>query len=205
VSQAHLRVVPTRGDGDGSIDRVRLEALQRGDPEVTAEVIAELIPRVRGWLLRLLGSRNELDDAVQDALTEIARALPRFEGRSTVAYMAHRITVRVAYRYFGKRGKSRETTLEVVPPPADLIDPESRAMGREALRSLYRCLDRLPKRRRVAFVLCAVEGLSPSEAAEVAGVSSTAMRSRLQHARKELARMLSGDPYVSSLMGRGTE
>ena len=51
-------------------------------------------------------------------------------------------------------------------------------------------------------MLCCIEGLSPSDAAAVAGVSPTAMRSRLMHARNELARMLRHDPYVSELMGR---
>lgn len=204
VSRPNLMVL--KGDGEGKVPRAvdeRLEALQAGDAVVIEEVLIELLPKVRRWLYRLLGPRNELDDAVQDALTEIARSLPKFEGRSSVSTLAHKITLRVAYQYFGRRRRTRETTaLELVPPPPDEIDPESRAMGREALQSLYRCLDRLPKKRRTAFALCAIEGLSPTEAAEVVGASPTAMRSRLMRARDELARMLSNDPYVSALMGR---
>ena len=182
----------------------RLEAVRAGDAAVIEEVLTELLPRVRAWLFRLLGPRADVDDATQDALAEIAGALPRFEGRASFSTLAHRITVRVAYRYFGTK-KRRETSLSLVAPPPDEIDPESRAMHREALSRLYRCLDRLPKKRRIAFVLCCVEGLTPQEAAEVAGVSAVAMRSRLMHARAEVARRLSADPYVAALVGAAPE
>jgi RNA polymerase sigma-70 factor, ECF subfamily len=169
--------------------------LRAGDPDATRDALRALLPRVRAWLFRLLGSSSDLDDATQEALTEIARFLPRFEGRSSLATAAHRITVRVAYRYFGA-GKA-EMPLESVP---ELVDPEhieSKVMAREALVRLHRCLDRLPPRRRVAFVLCAIEGLTPTEASRVAGTTALAMRARLIHARREIARMLKHDPYLA--------
>jgi RNA polymerase sigma-70 factor (ECF subfamily) len=179
----------------------RLDAVRAGDPAALEQVLRELLPRIRTWLYRLLGPRSDIDDATQDALSELASALPRFEGRASFATLAHRITVRVAYRYFGTR--QRDGALSLVAPPPDEIDPESRAMHREALARLYRCLDRMPKKRRVAFVLCCVEGLSPQEAAEITGVSAVTMRSRLMHARSDVLRRLAGDPYVSAL-GPGT-
>ena len=176
----------------------RLPALRAGDPAVLQEVLIELLPAVRAWMFRLLGAQADLDDAVQEALAALARALPRFEGRAALATLAHTITVRTAYRFFGR---AKDTPLELVPPPATEIDPESRAMAREVLRRLYRGLRRLRDHRRVAFVLCAIEGLTPAEAAEIEGVSATAMRSRLMHARAELARRLRGDPYVAAVLG----
>jgi RNA polymerase sigma factor (sigma-70 family) len=142
----------------------------------------------------LLGSSADLDDATQEALAEIAGFLPRFEGRSKLETAAYRITVRVAYRYFGP---PKETSLEVVP---ELVDPEcmeSHLMAREALVRLHRCLGRLPARRRVAFVLCAIEGMTPTEASRVAGTTALAMRCRLVYARREVARMLKSDPYLA--------
>jgi RNA polymerase sigma factor (sigma-70 family) len=168
--------------------------LRAGDPDATRDALRSLLPRVRGWLYRMLGGSADLDDATQEALSEIARFLPRFEGRSSLVTAAYRITVRVGYRYFGS---SPEMPLEAVP---ELVDPEcieSQVMAREALARLHRCLERLPAKRRVAFVLCAIEGLTPTEAARVAGTTSLAMRARLIHARREVARMLKHDPYLA--------
>jgi RNA polymerase sigma-70 factor (ECF subfamily) len=187
---------PARRMSDEPDPAIRLALLRANDPDTIHEAIRELVPSVRRWLYRLLGRTPDLDDATQDALAEIATFLPRFEGRSSLETVAHRITVRVAYRYFGR---AREVPLEVVP---DVVGgdsgAESRVMAREALVRLHRCLARLPAKRRVAFVLCAIEGMTPTEAARVADTTALAMRCRLSRARREIARMLARDPYVGA-------
>ncbi len=175
-----------------------LERLRAGDPDAVREALQALLPRVRRWLYRLLGRTADLDDATQDALAEIAAFLPRFEGRSKLETAAYQITVRVAYRYFRSAGRPAEVAIDLVPEPrATGDDAEARVMAREALARLHRCLERLPAKRRVAFVLCAIEGLAPSEAARIAGTTAIAMRCRLTYARREVARMLKGDPYLA--------
>lgn len=175
-----------------------LAKLRAGDPETIRTTLRALLPLVRRWLVRLLGHSPDLDDATQDALSAIARFLPRFEGRSKLETAAHRITVRVAYRYFGSQP---DVSIDDAPEPIDTAaDLEARMDAREALARLQRCLGRLPAKRRTAFVLCAIEGLTPSEAAEVAGTTALAMRCRLVWARREVARMLQGDPYLATLL-----
>lgn len=179
----------------GPADLSQLALLRAGDPDATRDTLRALLPHVRRWLYRLLGRSPDLDDATQDALAEIAGFLPRFEGRSKLETAAHQITVRVAYRYFSR---TRDVSLEVVPELVDVsAGTESRMMAREALARLHRCLNRMPAKRRIAFVLCAIDGLSPSEAAVVAGTTALAMRCRLMYARREIARMLAGDPYLA--------
>lgn len=193
-----LHLAPTPSTPSSFGEPERLEALRRGDRRVVRAAMLELVPKVQRWLYRLLGPRSDLEDAVQDSLSEIARSLPGFEGRSQLSTFAHRITIRVGYRYMGR---NVEQSLELVAPPPDRIDPESQAMSREALRRLYRVLDRMPRKRRVAFVLCAIEGMNPTDAAQLEGTTSPVMRSRLRHARAEVLRRLSADPYVAALTG----
>lgn len=184
-------------------DDDRIARAVAGDPDAVRDTLRALLPHVRRWLVRLLGKTPDLDDATQEALTELARFLPRFEGRSKLETAAHKITVRVAYRYFGT---PKEVALESVPEPmAPVGDADARIVAREALARLQRCLRRLPAKRRVAFVLCAIEGMTPSEAADVAGTTAVAMRCRLVWARRELARMLQHDPYLAQWMPRDVE
>ena len=177
-------------------EAARLARLRDGDPDAVRDALRELLPDVRRWLYHLLGKTPDLDDATQDVLVELAKFLPRFEGRAKLSTVAHTITVRIAYRYFRTRD-----AIAFEPMP-ELADPESnvddRVMAREALARLQRCLCRLPAKRRVAFVLCAIEGLTSAEAAERAGTSALAMRCRLLWARREVARMLRGDPYLAA-------
>jgi RNA polymerase sigma-70 factor (ECF subfamily) len=161
--------------------------LRSRDDALIDRVLRELVPRVRRWMFRQLGPRADVDDATQHALSEIASALHRFEGRSSLVTLAHRICVRVSYKYYRRRAEEPGHI-----EPAS-VDPEEQVAARRALGRLHEALERLPDRRRAAFVLCAVEGLEPSEAAEVLDVSANAMRSLLCRARQDLEAMLEAD------------
>lgn len=156
-----------------------------------------LVPKAERWVARELGPAHDHEEVLQEALSAVALAFDAFDGRSSFDTYAYRIVVRVAHRF---RKSARRSTLEAAPPLPDRVDPESVAMNRQALRALYRALDRLPERRRRAFILCAVEGLTAIEAAELEGTRAATMRSRLRHARRELARLLSHDSYLRELM-----
>lgn len=151
--------------------------------------LSQLFPGVRSLLYRMLGPRADLDDATQEALIELASALPRFRGDSGLSTFARRITVRVGYRYFSRRAVHVELEPERHADHAKLPDEE--LAQRRALARLHRCLAKLPDKRRAAFVLCGIEGLAPEEAAALLGVSAGSMRSRFMHAREELKRLLS--------------
>ncbi|HEX6240252.1 MAG TPA: RNA polymerase sigma factor [Polyangiales bacterium] len=151
--------------------------------------LLQLIPGVRSLLFRMLGPRPDLDDATQDALIELASALPQFAGDSSLATFARSVTVRVGYRYFKRRAPHVELDAEQHAAHGGL--PDAELAQRRALLRLHRCLAKLPDKRRVAFVLCGIEGLSADEAAATLGVQPGAVRSRYMHAREELKRLLS--------------
>jgi RNA polymerase sigma-70 factor (ECF subfamily) len=154
------------------------------------QTLLRLMPSVRRWLYRMLGPAGPLDDAVQDALIELAQALPRFEGRAPVESFARTISVRVAYRYFSRRdGAAIDPELLAGDEP----QPDHQLAERRGLLRLHRCLAKLSPKRRAAFVLCAIEELSPHEAAALVGTSAGSMRARYMHARAELARYLSAE------------
>ena len=50
----------------------RLEALRAGHAAVIEEALAELSPKVRGWVYRRVGPDGAADDVAQEVLTEIA-------------------------------------------------------------------------------------------------------------------------------------
>jgi RNA polymerase sigma-70 factor, ECF subfamily len=169
------------------------------DPAAVSDVLAALLPKLRRWVHRILGPTSALDDVVQDALIAIAHALPRFRGEAAVETFAYRIAIRVASRALRRRRD--EVPLELVPPPPDLVDPESRLAHREMVRSLYRALDELPTKHRLIFVLCELEGMAPSDAAVVLGERAATVRSRLRRARDAVAARLDADGNLAWLRG----
>jgi len=168
-----------------------LSTVRAYDPRLEKErALASLVPVVRATVYRMLGPAASRDDVMQDALIAIARALDGFEGRSSLETYARTITVRVAYRAIG-RVKARACE----PLSDDLAEqgpsPERALSEEQTLRNLHRCLERLPESRRMAFILCGIEEMSPQDAAALVGTTPGAMRARYMHARRELARMLS--------------
>lgn len=164
-----------------------------------ADALATLLPKVRRWVHRILGPSSLLDDTTQDALIAIARALPTFRGDAALDTFAYRITIRIARKALRRRGD--EVSLTLVPPSSDRIDPESPLAYRELMRALYRALDELPTRRRLTFVLCELEGMTPTEAAVVLGEPASTVRSRLRRARDAVTRILHADHRLSWLEG----
>jgi RNA polymerase sigma factor (sigma-70 family) len=160
-------------------------------------VLRDLLPRVRCWTVRLLGPHPDLEDALQDALSEVASALHRYEGRGSLTGLAHRITVRSAYRYFRRKGPWKVELLEI-DGAGESASPEDEVMARQVVTRLYTHLEKLTAPRRTAFVLCAIEEFSPHEAAKIEGCTPVAMRGRYFHAREELARMLEHDAVLAS-------
>ncbi len=178
----------------------RLRLLRGGEgPSDLESTLTALVPKAERWVARELGPGYDHEEALQEALSAVVLAFDAFDGRSAFDTYAYRIVVRVARRF---RTAARRAAVEAAPPLPDRVDPESVTMNRQALRALYRALDRLPERRRRAFVLCAVEGLTAVEAAALEGTRAATMRSRLRHARRELARLLSHDSYLRELMER---
>lgn len=162
--------------------------LRDGNASVIERVLRELFPLVERWVRRLCGPRSDVDDIAQEALTEIASALHRFEGRSSIQTLAHRITTRTAARFFRRPVRHEAQDLDVL--PASDPGPESDAATRQHAARLYALLENLSEVRRTAFVLCCVEELPPAEAAEIVGCSAVTMRSRLFEARAELSALL---------------
>ena len=176
--------------------------LRAGDAAAIEEALCELLPAVRRWIYRRLGPDAALDDVAQEALTEIARALPSFAGESHLTTYAYRICARVISRH-QRRFRAR---LDAPSSAPEALDPQSPEPESRAQR------DRAPSAARGAGLFAAparapARGVhpvrarrrEPGEAAELLGVSPNAVRSRLMHARRELDRRLHGSAVLSQL------
>jgi RNA polymerase sigma-70 factor (ECF subfamily) len=77
-------------------------------------------------------------------------------------------------------------SFENAAPKVDRTTPESEAANREELALFATALGRLGTRKREAFMLVELEGLSAEEVGETLDVSAATIRTRLFYARAEL-------------------
>ena len=109
-------------------------------------------------LYRVIGSNRDMDDLIQDTFIEVFRSLPRFRGEAKLSTWIDRITVRVAYAYFGRR-RPAAVSLELLgDAPSDDAPGDDRAHAREGVRRLYAALAGLGANARLAFALHAIDG-----------------------------------------------
>jgi len=173
-----------------------LVALARaGEDGGRARAYAAIVARHKGALYRLILAHvrdaDEALDLVQDSFVAAHAALGRFDtGRSLRAWLS-RIALNKC-RDWARRRRVRAILARVLPIDAagevadDRVGGEAAAIDRQSLARTLAALDALPDALRAPLILCAIEGLSQSEAAEVLGLSAKAVELRVRRARAAL-------------------
>src|SRR5439155_4788634 len=124
--------------------------------------LAELTERHRAailrYLVRLLGDRQEAEDACQEALLRAHRAFGRLGPEANSRAWLYRIATNTGLNAARRRSRHAARAAGVDPDtlPADLApSPERRA----ELRAVRGAVERLPPRQRAALVLRQFQGL----------------------------------------------
>jgi RNA polymerase sigma-70 factor (ECF subfamily) len=138
-----------------------------------------------------------LEDAVQQSMIALVRALPAFRGECHPAGYASRITLRVALRVRKNRklDASRREALEQRELAGEntALD-EVGARRRELLREL---LEELPEEQAEALTLRVVMGWTLEEVAKASGAPVNTVRSRVRLAKEALrARIETKDDFA---------
>jgi RNA polymerase sigma factor (sigma-70 family) len=149
---------------------------QRGDAIALDQVLTEIQPYVG----RLCGSIALQDgqDAAQEALIAVFRALPQLTEPAALFGWVRSIAVREAVRVAKRSGRLRTTELGEVP---SRNDPELAA-------DVHDVLSRLTPEHRAVLVLRDLEGLDQASVAAILAVPAPTVRTRLFRARRSFRR-----------------
>lgn len=166
--------------------------------------------RVHAILYRILGSNRDMEDLVQEAFMAVYGSLEGYRGEATLGTWVDRITTRVAYRYLSAKRRERERERQSEAPPPEIVDldPERESYHREVARRLYRVLDRLDPKLRVAFALAVIDGRPQREVAELTGASRVAVKARVWRAQQQVNARAESDPVLRDFvrqLGGGTQ
>jgi len=174
-----------------------------GEEAAARELFRRQQARVQGILYRVLGSNRDMEDLLQEVFIQVFRSLPGFRGEARLSTWIDRITVRVAYRYIGKKKSAPALTTEI-DDAVDLgsggVGPDRRAMAREGVRRLYAAMAGLPPAARLAFALHEIDGRSTAEVARLVGATTTATKLRIWRARRALFKRAAADPVLRQFL-----
>jgi RNA polymerase sigma-70 factor (ECF subfamily) len=171
------------------IDPAVLARARRGDQRAFALLVRHYDDGLRALAYRLLGDRDRMDDALQEAYVSAFRALPAFRGDSAVGTWLYRIAYNACIDEL--RRERQVVPLESVrerpdprPGPGELLPERHLLAG---------ALAALPAEDRAAVLLVDAQGFDYRSAAEILGVPEGTVASRLNRTRAALRRFLSDD------------
>lgn len=153
----------SRSVGDDEL----IERFLSGDQQAAAVLYKRHARYVAGVVYRILGQDADLDDIVQEAFVEGFRRLGTITDRSKLRGFLVTIAVRRIHRRLGWRYRWREAASKLFDVAPRVSDPAER----EGVHALYRALENVPAKQRIAWVLHRVEGFTLPEAAEQSEVS----------------------------------
>jgi RNA polymerase sigma-70 factor (ECF subfamily) len=153
-------------------------------PPSFEQLIADHQQRLTRLCYRLLGWREDVEDAVQEVFLAAFRTLPEFRGQSSASTWLTRIAVNKCRSHVRKRVAGRRVT-SGRSADRELIDGERFERVRRAVR-------KLPPKYREVVVLRYLEQMSAAETADVLGLTRNAVEVRLNRARGQLKEDLVG-------------
>lgn len=140
--------------------------------------------------LRLLGNREEAEEAAQDTFIKIFKSLDSFKGGSKVSTWVYRIAYNTCLDRIKKYKKDRVfTDVDHVKEIAfsELDDALDKMVQEELSEMINRCLAKLPPEDAGVITLFYFEEKNLMEMEKALGLSVNTIKVRLFRARKKLA------------------
>jgi RNA polymerase sigma-70 factor (ECF subfamily) len=192
-------------------ERQLLDAAREGDEGAFGRLVDSHRAGLYLHCYRMLGSPQDAEDALQEALLRAWRGLPRFEGRSSLRSWLYTIATNASLRTIERRpqrvlpidygpatdphdnpGEPLTESTWVEPLPDATLDaadvgatPEARYEQRESVELAFiAALQLLPARQRAVLILRDVLGFSGEEVAAALQTTPASVYSALQRAHK---------------------
>jgi len=176
-----------------------LAAAKTGRPAPFGELCKRHLKKVFCVIHRIMRNREDAEDAVQDCFLSAFLHLKDFDGRSQFATWLTRIAINAALMKLRKNRGAREVPIDEPNPSYEPVaqrefrddapDPEESCSARERRRILKSAISRLRPRTRTVVELHQLQEHSIRETAQILGISTGAVKTRMFHARVALRRM----------------
>lgn len=167
--------------------------LMDGDRVAFDQLFERYGSRIRSFVFRFVGDREVAEDLTQEVFLKLYRNPRAFDPRGRFMTWIFAVARNACIDYLrlkklpvvavGGGGDEEDPTMEPSTPLS--YAPDETALHHELQSKMQDVLGRLSNKLREVFVLCAVQGLSYEDAAQVIGCPVKTVSSRLSRAREQ--------------------
>jgi RNA polymerase sigma-70 factor (ECF subfamily) len=192
-SSTALRVVPPAEQGE-LVDLRPPESLSDADVPLE-DLYRRFAPYVAAIASRILGRESEVEDVVQDVFMAALGGLKKRDQLLQAKGWFATVTVRSSMRKL--RARALWSLFDLAEPPQyeRLADPAAGPEERRMLAEVYRALDTVHSKERVAWVLRYVQGESLEQTAALCGCSLATAKRRIAAAHAVVKQRVEGDGH----------
>ena len=152
-----------------------LKKAQQGDADAFEQLVAPYEQKIYALCLRLLAHREDAQDAAQETMLRLYRALVSYRGEAQLGTFIYRVTANTCMDALRRRNVRACESLEAlddvgVVPVDDSPGPEETILRAEENERLSRAIDALSDEMRLPLVLREIQALSYEEVAQTLGL-----------------------------------
>lgn len=143
-------------------------------------------------VLQMVHNDSEADDVTQEVFLRAFRGVDSFGGQAEFSTWLYRVTMNTTYSYLHRRSRAPvafQPELSAFAESAD-ASPERVLLQAELTTEVEVAVSSLSPRIRGAIVLVCLQGVSPTEAAEIEGCSVSTIHWRVHEGRRKLKQLL---------------
>src|SRR4051812_20090673 len=179
---------------DSMSDRVIIRQVLAGDVEAFAQLVDRHYARCARIALRIVGNREDAEEAIQDTFLRAFKALDDYEDRERFSAWLTRILVNQCRTVLSRSKRRDAVFLDLDLRQLDFAIDADQADG--LWPELDRVLDQLPADQREAIVLKYADDLTYQEMSRITGAGESALKMRVQRAFARLRALLQEVPNV---------
>jgi RNA polymerase sigma-70 factor (ECF subfamily) len=176
-----------------------IERLKKGDEAAFKEIVESSQGLVYNTALGIVQNPEDAEDVAQEVFVQLYESIRSFKGESKLSTWLYRITVSKAMDHLRKKKRKKRFAYvqslfganeQLIYDPPDFVHPGVSLDNKEKAKELFKAIDQLPPKQKIAFTLNRIEGLNYQEISEIMKLTVASVESLLHRARKNLRKNL---------------